>query len=300
MKYLFIHFTGEEKDGEQIYFSVSEDGLHWKDLNDGKLVVRSSIGERGVRDPFVVRDEKQNKFYMIATDLRIEAGKGWDVAQYDGSRDLIVWESEDLVYWSKEKSVTVGIPGAGCVWAPEGIYDEEKEAFFVFWASMVKLEQDQEAKQRIYASYTKDFTEFTEPFLYLETGNHVIDMNIVKENGWYYRFVKDETTKGVFMDKAKQLTGEAFERVKAGELDTMQGIEGPEAYPLPDGSWCVIVDQFAAQKGYLPLVCDSLKEANFKIAAEDSYHLGKTKKRHGCVLPVTDEEYNRLVSAYGR
>lgn len=33
--YLFVHFTGEQKDGEQIYFSVSRDGLHWTDLNDG-------------------------------------------------------------------------------------------------------------------------------------------------------------------------------------------------------------------------------------------------------------------------
>ncbi len=26
--YLFAHFIGEEKNGEQIYFSVSQDGLH--------------------------------------------------------------------------------------------------------------------------------------------------------------------------------------------------------------------------------------------------------------------------------
>lgn len=34
--YLFVHFTGAQKDGEQIYFSLSRDGLHWKDL--GKAV----------------------------------------------------------------------------------------------------------------------------------------------------------------------------------------------------------------------------------------------------------------------
>lgn len=27
--YLFVYFIGEEKDGEQIYFSLSRDGLHW-------------------------------------------------------------------------------------------------------------------------------------------------------------------------------------------------------------------------------------------------------------------------------
>ena len=48
--YLFAHFTGEQKDGEQIYFSLSRDLLHWEDLNGGKPVLRSEIGEKGARD----------------------------------------------------------------------------------------------------------------------------------------------------------------------------------------------------------------------------------------------------------
>ena len=116
--YLFVHFTGEQKDGEQIYFSISRDGLHWEDLNDGQPVLYSHLGMQGVRDPFLLRDPKQKKFYLIATDLRIEAGEGWDTAQYRGSRDLIVWESKDLVHWSAERASTIGVPGAGCVWAP--------------------------------------------------------------------------------------------------------------------------------------------------------------------------------------
>ena len=33
--YLFVHFTGESPEGEQVYFALSRDGLHWQDLNDG-------------------------------------------------------------------------------------------------------------------------------------------------------------------------------------------------------------------------------------------------------------------------
>ena len=73
--YLFAHFIGEQKDGEQVYFSVSRDGLHWKDLNNGNPVLYSKIGEAGARDPFLVKDEKNNKYYLIATDLRIEADR---------------------------------------------------------------------------------------------------------------------------------------------------------------------------------------------------------------------------------
>ena len=83
-----------------------------RDLNDGQPVLYSHLGMQGVRDPFLLRDPKQKKFYLIATDLRIEAGEGWDTAQYRGSRDLIVWESKDLVHWSAERASTIGVPGA--------------------------------------------------------------------------------------------------------------------------------------------------------------------------------------------
>lgn len=75
--YLFAHFIGEEKNGEQIYFSVSQDGLHWKDLNNGKPVLFSQTGTCGVRDPFLVRHPQTGTVYLMATDLCIGFGKGW-------------------------------------------------------------------------------------------------------------------------------------------------------------------------------------------------------------------------------
>lgn len=111
--YLFVHFTGEEKLGEQIYFALSRDGLHWMDLNNGNPVLLSDIGEKGVRDPFILRNPLNGRYVIIATDLRIEAGKGWKAAEEAGSRNLIVWESEDLIHWDGPFSHEVGIPGAG-------------------------------------------------------------------------------------------------------------------------------------------------------------------------------------------
>lgn len=72
------------------------------------------------------------RYYLIATDLRIEKGEGWQAAQERGSRDIIIWESEDLIHWEKERAHTVGIREAGCVWAPEAVFDEEEQAFLVF------------------------------------------------------------------------------------------------------------------------------------------------------------------------
>lgn len=298
--YLFVHFIGEQKDGEQIYFSLSKEGLFWRDLNNGKPILCSGIGEKGARDPFPIKDEKTGKYYIIATDLRIAAGKGWGVAQNEGSLDLIVWESEDLVHWSEERSHRVGIDGAGCVWAPEAIYDNEKEAFLVFFASKTQTEGEGCSKHKIYAVYTQDFRSFSEPFLYIERDKDVIDTTIVQHNGCYYRFSKDETTSRIKADFSPSLTASSFTEISSPTLEGLIGVEGPECFLLPDGKrWCLVVDRFAEGKGYLPLVTDDLQSGEWEILSDGMYDLGKTKKRHGGILKLTDEEYERMQVAFG-
>ncbi|MBU5595532.1 glycoside hydrolase family 43 protein [Amphibacillus sp. MSJ-3] len=290
--YLFAHFIGEGKDEEQIYFSVSRDGLHYQDINRKEPVLRSELGEKGVRDPFLIRDPNNEKFYLIATDLRIEKGLGWEHAQTKGSRDIIIWESSNLIDWSEPRAVTVGIAEAGNVWAPEAIYDQKEEAFLVFWASRVK------GKQRIYAAYTKDFKVFNKPFVFLEKACDVIDSTITFENGYYYRFTKDETDKRIIMERAKHLTGH-YQMIESSTLAELAGVEGPQIYQLPDReTWCLIVDQFATGKGYMILQTKDLASGDFHALDLDSYDFDQTKKRHGSVLPITDCEYQSLLDHY--
>lgn len=294
--YLFVHFIGEQPDGEQIYFSLSRDMLHWNDLNGGKPVLRSGIGEKGARDPFLIRvplDGGGRKFYLIATDLRIEAGKGWEAAQHAGSRDILVWESEDLVSWSGPAARTVGVEGAGCVWAPEAVYDEVKGEILVFWASMV------EGKQKIYAAYTKDFVQFGAPFLFLEKENHVIDSTILRVKDGYFRYTKDETNKHIVVDFSKDLNPKAFREVKSTVLSELVGVEGPEIVKFNDREeWCLMVDRFAAGKGYLPLVSSDLAGGEFRILEDAEFDMGVNRKRHGGIIPVTEEEYRKLERCY--
>ncbi len=297
--YLFVHFTGEHKNGEQIYFSISRDGLFWKDLNGAEPVLLSDTGTKGVRDPYIVRDPDRGRFYLIATDLRIEAHHDWKRAQYEGSRDIIVWESENLVQWSKARRCRAGADGAGCVWAPEAVYDEKKKQFFVFFASMIQLPGEKEAKQRIYAVYTKDFREFSAPSVYIEKKQHVIDTTIVHADGMYYRFSKDEETSRILMEKSSELEG-TFEKVLSRQLDSLKGVEGPECYLLPDGkTWCLMLDRFAEGKGYLPLLSEDLSSGEFRILSDGQYGMGRTQKRHGGILKLSSEEYERLEQAYG-
>ncbi|WP_310601509.1 glycoside hydrolase family 43 protein [Anaerosporobacter sp.] len=293
--YLFVHFIGEEKDGEQIYFSISKDGLHWKDLNQGKPILYSDLGDKGVRDPFIVKEPTTGKYFLIATDLCIGKRKGgWESACKNGSRDLIVWESDNLIDWGKAKSCRVGIPEAGCVWAPEAVYDKKEEAFFVFWASFVKEEGEAEGKHRIYSAYTKDFREFTSLQKYIEKENAIIDTTIIFDNGKYYRFSKDESNKHIIAECGDELAGQDFILIENSKLNELLGVEGPECFRLPDGKWCLVVDQYGTGKGYLPIVIEDLETAEVRVLEEKDYSFGSTKKRHGGIIAISDEEYDAL------
>lgn len=301
MAYLFTHFIGEQPQGEQVYFSVSRDGLHWEDLAGGKPVICSHVGERGLRDPFLIRKEDGSGFVIIATDLCIANGLGWTAAVTTGSRCLAVMESADLVHWSEPVLREVSVPEAGCTWAPEAIYDRQQDNYLVFWASMVKLEKDSEPKQRIYSARTKDFRSFTKAELYLERDNHVIDSTMVYDDGIYYRFSKDETTKNIRTDCAESLDREAFRDVSVPVLEAIYGVEGPEIYYLEERKqWCLIIDRFASHKGYMPLVCDSLKTMAFTPLDDSEFDMGKTMKRHGSVTVISEEEYQSMAAAFGK
>ena len=69
---------------------------------------------------FLLCSPEGDKFYMIATDLKIYGNNDWGAAQRAGSQSLMVWESNDLVNWSDMRMVEVSASiDAGCTWAPE-------------------------------------------------------------------------------------------------------------------------------------------------------------------------------------
>ena len=223
--------------------------------------------------------------------------RDWREAEHHGSRALIVWESDSLTDWSEPRRVEVGAPEAGCVWAPEAVWDAEEGAFLVFFASMTRLPGEDQPKQRIYAVHTRDFISFTPARVFAQAENHLIDTTIVADQGWYYRFTKDETTKKILMERMRTLRSPAGP-VPCETLANLPGVEGPECYQLPDGRWCLIVDQFSKGLGYLPMVTDSLPSADFRILSPDEYDFGRTRKRHGGVIALDRTQYERLLARF--
>lgn len=299
MAYLFTHFTSDEKgDKEQIWFSVSYDGLHWQDIGGEKPVLKAELGTKGIRDPFIVYDDKLKKYFIIATDLNTESWD-WEAFANKGSRSIFVWESEDLINWSEERLVEVGIPEAGCVWAPEAVYCKEKDMWFVFFASNVKEAGGKEPKQRIYGTFTKDFKQFTETFKYIGGETALIDTDIVWDNGWYYRFTKDETNKKIIIDRSQKLIGDDYEKIYSETFDNFFGLEGPEAYYLDDRQmWCVIADNYHGNNGYIPFLTKALSSGDFTQLLSEEYDMGIRKKRHGGVLKIQDYVADMLIKHY--
>lgn len=310
--YLFVHFTGKEscENDEQIYFALSADGIHWQDLRpEGQPVLTSSIGERGVRDPYILRSFANNSFYLIATDLSIYRRGGWaDAGWQTGSTKMLIWESPDLVRWSEARLVDVAgrIPDAGMLWAPEAIYDEEAGNYFVFWATLSTVTNKLGDPVNIYCSTTRDFRSFSEPLLWIDEESGIIDTTVIKANGSYYRASRCD---GTVIDKCDILTGDWTRLGKVedifGEGWVYGAVEGPElfAYNAKDcaaPTWGLIVDRYSAGKGYMSLRTTDIGDLSpcaWSIGSETDF--GALKKRHGSILTITQVEYERLLQAYG-
>lgn len=303
--YFFAYFTGEGKsNGEQIYFSASQDGLNWNDLNDGKPSLESSLGEKGVRDPYILRSPEGDKFYIIATDLKINGNGNWDRAQKAGSQSLLIWESDDLIDWGEPRLVEVSASiDAGCTWAPEATYDDLTGEYIVYWSSKVK--GDDYGKQRVYYSRTRDFYTFSEPQVWIDKDQSSIDTTVIKHNGTYYRLTKNEggqtnslgaKTKTLFLEKSNTLLGN-YTHIPSDSLNANQYVEGPAIYKLngddsESDKWILLADDFGGI-GYYPLEATDLESGSF-TKLESGFKM-PSGARHGTPIAISAEEYDRIM-----
>ncbi|MFJ2235358.1 family 43 glycosylhydrolase [Streptomyces sp. NPDC087859] len=311
--YLFTYFTGEgTADGEQIRYALSRgnDPLHWRELNAGKPVLTSTTGEKGLRDPFVIRSPQGDKFYLIATDLRMyrNSSGSWDHVQRHGSKSIMVWESTDLVHWTDQRLVKVSPDSAGNTWAPEAYWDDSLGEYVVFWASKLYADDDPDHagstyNKMLYAT-TKDFRTFSEPKVWDDPGYSVIDSTVVKHKDTYYRYTKDERDPGSSSPCSKFITAEKSTSLTSTTYDfvadcvgsgAMSRGEGPTVFKSnTEEKWYLFIDEYGG-RGYVPFETTDLDSGRWTPSTD--YQL-PASPRHGTVLPVTQAEYDRLLAAY--
>jgi hypothetical protein len=309
--YVFLYFTGEgTADGEQVYLAASRgnDPLHWDELNGGRPVLTSSLGDKGARDPFVIRSPKGDRFYLLATDLRIHGNGDWDAAQRFGSKHIEVWESTDLVHWSAQRHVRVSPDTAGNTWAPEAFWDRTIGAYVVFWASKLYAPDDPdhtgETYNRMLYATTKDFRTFSAPKVWVDPGHSVIDSTVIADRGHYYRFTKDERSAGAGAPCGKFIVAERARRLRDTSYDFVADCIGHGAVSRGEGPtvfrsnterrWYLFIDEFGG-RGYVPFTSTDLDSGRWEPVS--AYEL-PARPRHGTVLPVTRSELDGVRAAF--
>lgn len=303
--YLFVHFKEKTTpDGEQVYFSISKDGMKWEELNEGLPVLWAYYGDKGVRDFTIKKNDRTGKYYIFATDLSLSYGmrnqyqNSWKNAGEKGSKNFSVWESDNLVDWSEQKLVNLADENFGCLWAPDIIYDKENCDYVIHWSSSHK--SNDYGFKKIYYSRTTDFNEFTKPeVLYEKEDSGIIDSAIYEEDGKYYLFVKSERNPSKIIMLCSDHVVGPYERMEAFDesmADVEIGMyEAPTAVKLEDGRWCLFLDyygQTGPKQGYVPFLADNLADGKFVRAEEDFSFPYKFK--HGTILTIDMDDYERI------
>ncbi|WP_197080816.1 immunoglobulin-like domain-containing protein [Cellulomonas sp. A375-1] len=324
--YAFAYFTANTVAGENIYFAASDgnNALAWDTLNNGNFVLTSQFGEKGLRDPFIIRSHEGDKFFLIATDLSIGRNGDWGRAQQSGSQYIEVWESTDLVNWSQQRHVKVSPDTAGMTWAPEAYWDDERGEYVVFWASRLFTDSTRTTcittasgagcyARMMYAT-TKDFVTFSPAQLWQDTGAARIDTTVLKDGEHYYRYTKDEGGQTGCVDiiaerstSLTQVTTKASAEANTGWTRVAScvarnsgfnaAVEGPTVFKANPGDtspydYYLYLDNYGGS-GYFPLGTNDLASGTWTRATGQL----PGQPRHGTAMPVTLDQWQTLTGA---
>ncbi|KAH8824652.1 hypothetical protein DL96DRAFT_1818333 [Flagelloscypha sp. PMI_526] len=287
-------------DGEQIYIAVSDTNspATWTVVNGGASVLNSTLGELGVRDPFVIKSPDSSKWFILATDLKMYGKNGdWDNAIRHGSLNMAVWETTNFKTFSEERLVKVAPDTAGMLWAPEATWSPSLNKFVVYWSSNLYDSTDTnhtgESYTRILYSTTCDFKTFSPAQVWIDIGENVIDATVTYDatTKTYHRFSaisgsihQEKSTTGVL--------GNWTEVTRDIGLTEIGGSEGPLVFldnTVPN-KWHLFVDDYSP-RGYVPFESTNITAGSWALSS--GYTL-PANPRHGTVFPITAEEAANL------
>jgi hypothetical protein len=276
-----------------LYYSISRDGLNWELLNKGKKI--DSI-YRGHPD---ICEGEDGHYYMIG----VEGFSG----------DLILWRSNDLVSWSKERDLPKSAfldnnPGflTNQHWygAPKMYFDEASMYYIITWhASKAGIDEGDEKwkSMRTFYILSSDFEKFTQPMRLFDFDGDddkemaTIDVIIRKVGSIYYAIIKDErwpedsyTGKTIRISTSENLTGPFS---NPGPPITPSWFEAPTLVPkLNNSGWYLYAESYPDKY--------KLFEADSINGSWSPVKLNLEGARHGCVLQIDENQFNKIMSTY--
>lgn len=291
--YLFVYFTGNDPLDESVRFALSPDGLNYRALNDNAPVIDSRLISEtgGVRDPHILRCEDGKTFYMVVTDMT--SCKGWD-----SNRGLTLLKSTDLVNWTASTiNIQKRYKGHGDlkrVWAPQTIFDKDAGKYMVYFSM-----QHAGGPDIIYYVYANDdFTDFIgkpKPLFVPANKKSCIDGDIVYKDGLYHLFYKTEGDgNGIKKATTRKLTSGKWAESPDYKQQTDKAVEGAGTFRLKDSDKYILMYDVYMNGAYQ--FTESTDLDHFKVI--DSEVSMDFHPRHGTVIPVSGEEYSRLLKAF--
>lgn len=313
--YLFAFFSDNSPYGEQIRYAISDDGLNYTSLNQGRPIVSSDTIalKKSIRDPYITRSQDGKTFYMVMTDMRSD--EGWQ--SNDG---LILMKSHDLIHW---QHTAIDFPtrfpnlkgfdrkNLHAVWAPQIIWDANAGKYMIYysigrhdWEYPTDDPNFNQPYFKIFYSYVNDdFTDITEPKLLFDFGTAAIDGDIIynPKSDEYVLFFKDEgrsvmnkgfrTRQGVMRATSKTLTGPYTIEWRHVQNEGQYPVEGSSVFPLINSDEYILMYDCYTQGFYQ--FCKSNDLKHFTFVQNTKTH-GDFTPRHGSVMHITAAERERL------
>lgn len=299
--YLFAHMV--HGDYGRLYYSTSLDGLHWHALNGGRRVCEEYRGHADIcRGP-------DGRYYLVGN-------------RGDDQPDINFWVSTNLVRWEKHadyvpnlKQVPDYPKAMARIGAPKLCFDQPSGRFLLTWHTThdlgpTNLPEPYWAGQRTLYVTSPDLRTFSDPPRKLFGFDMAtIDVIVRREGDRYFAILKDEryptldwtTGKTIRICSAPALLGPYGE---PGPPVSPGFREAPTLIPSPDGrAWYLYYEQYPGV-GYGLSIATSLAGPWFQAAGGmdyrdwDKYRL-PPRVRHGCMLPISRREYDRLETTFG-
>lgn len=247
------------------------------------------------------------------------------------STDLVNWSTPKLIKVAPENAGMAWAPEMI-------YDDVTGQYIIFFASSIMDPSTKLKAKPNaIYYVATRDFVNFTEAQIFIdnqkdnansEQGREIIDTTIMKIGEYYYSASKDgdnyEANGGIRIMRSKNLLEpDSWEKVldldelgldlsgtRQNKLDNTS-LEGPELFQYNKKDWAdpnvpeygLMADQYMANAGYLPLTTTNIEDIDnaqnsWKVLSNNEYSFDKLRKRHGTILRITKEEYDRVSAKY--
>ena len=299
--YLFAHMT--HNDYGRLYYSVSLDGLHWTNLNNGKRVFPEYQGH-----PDICKGP-DGKYYIAGNTG-------------DDSPEINIWVSDDLITWKKHAVYTPNLKSTPDysnalqrIGAPKLYYDKDSAKYMLTWHTPHKSgsKEDPEAywaSQRTLYVLSKDLKTFEgTPNRLFDWDMGTIDVFIRKVGDSYYAILKDETYPTLYWTTGKTIRIAKSKSLLGPYSLPQESIspnfrEAPMLIPSPDDKiWYMYYEQYPGVS-YGLSISDNLNGPWFQASGYtfysdwDKYSLPE-KTRHGCMISISTKEYDNLVQKFG-